>query len=99
MQTVKFDFDELIIAIDGRNDNGMLLYGSADLEPNGPTIEYGFYVSAIYLAQGTKLEANSRDVFERELFKRMAAVIENAATTIGRHAAVEYGDANEQEAA
>jgi hypothetical protein len=91
---LRFDFDELTIAILGRNDNGLLLYGAAELSGD----HEGFSVEAIYLAEGTVLRAAGNAEFGRpsafadELFRRIAAVIENDKTVLGRHAAMEWAE-------
>jgi hypothetical protein len=101
--TVTFDFDELVIPILGKNDSGLLIYGNAELVENyaGSPGE-GFYVNSIVLHDGAKLTKTGRGIlglpneFEAELFKRMAAVIENENTAIGRHAAIEWADSIER---
>ncbi|MBB3656813.1 hypothetical protein FHX15_002041 [Rhizobium sp. BK650] len=92
--SLRFDFDELIIPILGRNDNGLLLYGSAALSGG----HEGFSVEAIHLAEGTMLrpagntESGRPAPFADELFRRIAAVIENDKTVLGRHAAMEWAE-------
>jgi len=94
-----FDFDELVIPILGKNDSGLMIYGSADLEGD----EDGFCVKTVYLADGTRIHNRGCGTlgfpapFEEELFKRIAAVIENDKTVIGRHAATEWADAIERQ--
>jgi hypothetical protein len=92
--TLTFDFDELIIALHGRNASGLMLYGRAELEGD----EDGFAVTAIRLDDGTRLKPSGSGAlgapapFEEELFRRIAAVIENDKTVLGRHAALEWAD-------
>ncbi|QWW69866.1 hypothetical protein [Rhizobium sp. WYJ-E13] len=92
--SLRFDFDELVIPILGRNDNGLLLYGSAELSGD----HEGFSVEAIYLAQGTMLrpagnaESGRPAPFADELFRRIADVIGNDKTVLGRHAAMEWAE-------
>lgn len=90
----QFDFDELVIPILGRNDSGLLLYGSAELSGD----REGFGVEAIHLAGGTTLRPAGNAEFGRpapfadELFRRIAAVIESDKTVLGRHAAMEWAE-------
>lgn len=92
--TLRFDFDELTIPILGRNDNGLLLYGAADLAGDAE----GFSVEMIHLAEGTVLrptgnaESGRSAPFADELFRRIAAVLENDRTVLGRHAAMEWAE-------
>jgi hypothetical protein len=92
--TLRFGFDELIIPILGRNDEGMLLYGHAELAGD----HEGFAVTAVELAEGTRLmpsgnaESGRPAPFADELFRRIAAVIENDRTVPGRHAAMEWAE-------
>ncbi|GAA3110163.1 hypothetical protein GCM10010520_63250 [Rhizobium viscosum] len=92
--SLRFDFDELVISILGRNDNGLLLYGFAELVGD----HEGFSVEAIHLAEGTVLrpagnaESGRPAPFADELFRRIAAVIENDKTVLGRHAAMEWAE-------
>jgi histidinol phosphatase-like PHP family hydrolase len=97
--TLKFDFDELVISIHGNNDSGVSIFGSADLCPNyADEPAEGFCVKTIFLQDGARLDKNGTgelgfpSAFEAELFKRMAAVIENDKTRIGRHAAEEWAE-------
>jgi hypothetical protein len=101
--TVTFDFDELVIPILGKNDSGLLIYGNAELVENyAGSPDEGFYVKSIVLHDGAELTPTGRgflglpNAFEAELFKRMAAVIENENTAIGRHAAIEWKDSIER---
>ncbi|MDR6669979.1 hypothetical protein [Rhizobium sp. 1399] len=92
--SLRFDFDELVIPILGRNDNGLLLYGSAELSGD----HEGFGVEMIHLAEGTVLrpagnaESGRPAPFADELFRRIAAVIGNDKTVLGRHAAMEWAE-------
>ncbi|MBB3391590.1 hypothetical protein FHT82_004368 [Rhizobium sp. BK275] len=92
--SLRFDFDELVIPILGRNDNGLLLYGSAELSGD----HEGFSVESIQLDGGTMLrpagnaEPGRPAPFADELFRRIAAVIENDKTVPGRHAAMEWAE-------
>jgi hypothetical protein len=91
---LRFDFDELTIPVLGRNDNGLLLYGFAELSGD----REGFSVEAVHLAEGTVLrragnsECGRPAAFADELFRRIAAVIENDRTVLGRHAAMEWAE-------
>lgn len=102
MQTLNFEFDELVIAISGKNDSGAFFYGTAELAENYEGYpEEGFYVREIVLTDGARLDKTGcgygrPSAFEAELFKRMAEVIENNKTAIGRHAASEWADAMEE---
>jgi hypothetical protein len=92
--SLQFDFDELTVPVLGRNDSGLLLYGSAELSGD----HEGFSVEAIHLAGGTTLRKAGSVEFGRpapfadELFRRVAAVIENDKTVLGRHAAMEWAE-------
>lgn len=92
--SLRFDFDELVIPILGRNENGLLLYGSAELSGD----HEGYSVESIHLAGGTMLrpadnaESGRPAPFADELFRRIAAVIENDKTVLGRHAAMEWAE-------
>lgn len=86
-----YSFDELTINLCDRWETGLLLYGRAELTSAGADYEGEFYVSAIRLDGGARLarpnplaQAGS---FEAELFRRIAAVIEDDRTTAGRDAA------------
>lgn len=86
-----YSFDELTINLCDRWEAGLLLYGRAELTSAGADYEGEFYVSAIRLDGGARLarpnplaQAGS---FEAELFRRIAAVIEDDRTLAGRHAA------------
>lgn len=92
--SLRFDFDELTIPILGRNDNGLLLYGSAELAGDAE----GFAVEVIHLAEGTTLRAagngefGAPNPFADELFRRIATVIGNDKSVLGRHAAMEWAE-------
>ncbi len=92
--TLRFGFDELVIPILGRNDNVLLLYGHAALAGD----DEGFAVVEVELAEGTRLvpsgnaESGRPAPFADELFRRIAGVIENDRTVLGRHAAMEWAD-------
>ncbi|RKD66732.1 MULTISPECIES: hypothetical protein [unclassified Rhizobium] len=95
MHTSKFSceysFDELSIRLCDRWETGLLLYGRAELTSAGADYEDEFYVSAIRLDGGARLARpnalNNSGGFESELFRRIAAVIEDDGTQAGRHAA------------
>lgn len=92
--SLRFDFDELIIPILGRTDSGLLLYGCAELAGDAE----GFAVEEIHLAGGTTLRAagnaefGTPAPFADELFRRIAAVIGNDKSVLGRHAAMEWAE-------
>jgi len=104
MQTVAFScdysFDELSIRLCDRWESGLLLYGYAELTSAGADYEDEFYVSAIRLESGARLtRPNTQAIannFEAELFRRIAAVIEDDRTYPGRHAAAFFADELEQ---
>lgn len=95
---LEFDFEELSVAICGTVANGVMLYGTATLEGD----EEGFTVDSVRLDGGPALRKRGNGwmgfpaPFEDELFKRIAAVIENPKTVIGAHAKREWADAVEQ---
>ncbi|OEC98213.1 hypothetical protein I8E17_10220 [Rhizobium sp. AB2/73] len=87
----EYSFDELNIRLCDRWETGLLLYGCAELTSAGADYEDEFYVSAIRLDGGARLArpnaSNNAGGFESELFRRIAAVIEDDGTQAGRHAA------------
>jgi hypothetical protein len=87
----EYSFDELSIRLCDRWETGLLLYGRAELRSAGADYEDEFYVSAIRLDGGARLArpnaSNNVGGFESELFRRIAAVIEDDRTQAGRHAA------------
>lgn len=93
-------FDELSIRLCDRWETGLLLYGRAELASAGADYEDEFYVSAIRLDGGARLArpntSNSESTFEAELFRRIAAVIEDDRTQAGRHAAELFATELEQ---
>jgi hypothetical protein len=88
------EFEELKIPVCGKNSSGLMLYGTATLSGD----EDGFSVVFIELGNGTYLRPRGNGAlgfpaaFEDELFKRIAAVIENPKTDIGNYAAGEWAD-------
>lgn len=92
-----FDFEELNIAVCGKAAQGMMLYGTATLEGD----DDGFNVVSIRLEGGTHLRRRGNGglglpAFEDELFKRIAAVIENPKTPIGKLASDAWDDVREE---
>ena len=89
--TCEYLFDELAINLCDRTETGLLLYGRAELTAAGEDYEGEFYVSAIQLDGGSRLTrssmSHSGDIFESELFRRIAVVIEDEGMPAGRHAA------------
>ncbi|SCB25492.1 hypothetical protein GA0061103_3514 [Rhizobium multihospitium] len=87
----EYSFDELSIRLCDRWETGLLLYGRAELTSAGADYEDEFYVSAIRLDGGARLArpnaSSNAGGFESELFRRIAAVIEDDRTQAGRHAA------------
>lgn len=77
----EYSFDELSIRLCDRWETGLLLYGHAELTSAGAGYEDEFCVSAIRLDGGARLarpnSSGSADSFELELFRRIAAVIED----------------------
>ncbi|ENN87842.1 hypothetical protein RHSP_48021 [Rhizobium freirei PRF 81] len=96
----EYSFDELSIRLCDRWETGLLLYGRAELTSAGADYEDEFYVSAIRLDGGARLaRPNAQSAasnFESELFRRIAAVIEDDRTHPGRHAAELFADELEQ---
>ncbi|MBB6484846.1 hypothetical protein [Rhizobium lusitanum] len=96
----EYSFDELSIRLCDRWESGLLLYGYAELTSAGADYEDEFYVSAIRLNGGARLTRPSSQAiasnFEAELFRRIAAVIEDDKTHPGRHAAELFADELEQ---
>lgn len=96
----EYSFDELQIRLCDRWESGLLLYGHAELTSAGTDYEDEFYVSAIRLDGGARLaRPNTQNIasnFESELFRRIAAVIEDDRTLPGRHAAELFADELEQ---
>ncbi|MBB3452286.1 hypothetical protein FHT86_000542 [Rhizobium sp. BK313] len=96
----EYSFDELTINLCDRWETGLLLYGSAELTSAGDGYDGEFYVSAIRLDGGARLarpnHVNNAGGFEAELFRRIAAVIENDRTSAGRHAAEFFSAEYEQ---
>jgi hypothetical protein len=96
----EYSFDELSIRLCDRWETGLLLYGRAELTSAGADYEDEFYVSAIRLDGGARLArpnaSNNTGGFESELFRRIAAVIEDDKTQAGRHAAELFVSALEQ---
>lgn len=88
------EFEELKIPVCGKNSSGLMLYGTATLSGD----EDGFSVVFIELGNGTHLRPRGNGgggfpaPFEDELFKRIAAVIENPKTAIGKMAEREWAD-------
>ncbi|MGY5807827.1 hypothetical protein ACXHXG_08945 [Rhizobium sp. LEGMi198b] len=99
----EYPFDELTINLCDRWETGLLLYGRAELTSAGDDYDGEFYVSAIRLDGGARLARphplGNADGFEAELFRRIAAVIENDRTPAGGHAAelfaIEYEQSKE----
>jgi hypothetical protein len=93
-------FDELCIRLCDRWETGLLLYGRAELASAGADYEDEFYVSTIRLDGGARLArpnaSSSASSFEAELFRRIAAVIEDDRTLVGRHAAELFAGELEQ---
>lgn len=87
----EYSFDELHIRLCDRWESGLLLYGRAELTAAGTDYEDEFFVSAIRLDGGARLARpstqNATGNFESELFRRIAAVIEDDKTHLGRYAA------------
>lgn len=95
----EYAFDELQISLCDRWEAGLLLYGHAELTSAGPDYEDEFYVSAIRLDGGARLarpKTQNIPSFESELFRRIAAVIEDDKTLSGRHAAELFASELEQ---
>ncbi|TXH83260.1 MAG: hypothetical protein E6Q77_04765 [Rhizobium sp.] len=96
----EYAFDELSIRLCDRWETGLLLYGRAELTSAGDDYDDEFYVSAIRLDGGARLARpsflNAGGNFETELFRRIAAVIEDDRTHIGRHAAELFAGELEQ---
>ncbi len=96
----EYSFDELQIRLYDRWETGLLLYGHAELTSAGAGYEDEFYVSAIRLDGGSRLaRPNTQTMasnFEFELFRRIAAVIEDEKTLPGRHAAELFAGELEQ---
>ncbi|PST19299.1 hypothetical protein C7U61_12240 [Rhizobium sp. JAB6] len=96
----EYSFDELSIRLCDRWETGLLLYGRAELTSAGADYEDEFYVSEIRLDGGARLArpnaSNNAGGFESELFRRIAAVIEDDRTQAGRHAAELFVSALEQ---
>lgn len=96
----EYAFDELSIRLCDRWETGLLLYGRAELTSAGDDYADEFYVSAIRLDGGARLARpsllNAAGNFEIELFRRIAAVIEDDRTHIGRHAAELFANELEQ---
>lgn len=96
----EYSFDELTINLCDRWETGLLLYGNAELTSAGDGYDGEFYVSAIRLDGGARLPRpspiNNTGGFEAELFRRIAAVIENDRTSAGRHAAELFANEYEQ---
>ncbi|MFK0382857.1 hypothetical protein [Agrobacterium sp. NPDC090273] len=86
-----FEFDELSIAVHGRFDSGVMISGCAELEGD----DEGFLVTELYLEDGTCLSdvTELETPFEAELFRRIALIIQNDRTRVGRYAAAEWADA------
>ncbi|MBM7046102.1 hypothetical protein JTP94_13200, partial [Rhizobium lusitanum] len=78
----------------GKTESGMLIGGTAELVDAGADYPGEFYVRSVMLDGGTMLHRERTvDAFERELFKRIEAVICNDKSVIGRHATLEWSDA------
>ncbi|MFS8045584.1 hypothetical protein [Rhizobium sp. BR 314] len=96
----EYSFDELSISLCDRWESGLLLYGYAELTSAGADYDDEFYVSAIRLDGGARLtRPNNHAIasnFEIELFRRIAAVIEDDKTHPGRHTAELFADELEQ---
>jgi hypothetical protein len=96
----EYSFDELQIRLCDRWETGLLLYGRAELTAAGTDYEDEFFVSAIRLDGGARLaRPNTQNIasnFESELFRRIAAVIEDDRTHLGRHAAELFAGELEQ---
>lgn len=96
----EYSFDELQIRLCDRWETGLLIYGCAELTAAGSDYEDEFFVSTIRLDGGARLaRPNTQNIagnFESELFRRIAAVIEDDKTLLGRHAAELFADELEQ---
>lgn len=96
----EYSFDELSIRLCDRWETGLLLYGRAELTSAGDDYEDEFYVSAIRLDGGARLArptlSSAAGSFEVELFRRIAAVIEDDRTHVGRDAAELFANELEQ---
>lgn len=90
----EFEFLDLSISLSGKSFNGMLLSGLATLSGD----EDGFYVTVIALDDGPTLQRRGNGwmgfpaAFEDEFFSRIAAVIENSKTVIGRQAEATWAE-------
>ncbi len=92
----EFFFEELNIVVNGRFATGMMLNGTATLTGD----DDGFSVSFIELDGGTTLRKCNAGIsgmhkFEDELFARIASVIENPKTHIGKLASSAWDDVRE----
>lgn len=90
---VEIEFEELSISLyDGPTARGIMIYGRACLEGD----EDGFSVNAIridgttWFRPGSLARLGKPTQFEDELFARIAAVIENPKTAIGKAARLEW---------
>lgn len=93
-----FDFQDLSIPLLGKTFEGMLLSGTATLSGD----QDGFDVTHIALDDGPDLRKGGNGLlglpaaFEDEFFKRIAAVIENEKTPIGRRAEATWNELIEE---
>lgn len=97
MPEVNFTFEEMPIHLSNQSVSGLLAYGCAVLTQDGED----FYVSAIRIDGGPWLPKDSKiasNTFEQILFRKIADMIENPKTAIGKQAARSWDDAVSDEA-
>lgn len=93
-----FEFEELVPILDDRIVTGMMLYGKAILESADPSEPHEFFVSSVELDGGFVLTPsggvpNGHHSISKDLFKAVAAVIQNPKHPIGKAAQMGFGEA------
>lgn len=96
-----FEFEELVPILEDRIVTGMMLYGKAILESADPSEPHEFFVSSVELDGGLVLTSSGgvpkgHHSISKDLFKAVAAVIQNPKHPIGARAQMEFGEAADE---
>jgi hypothetical protein len=98
---IEFEFEELVPVLEDRIVTGMMLYGKAVLESADPSDAHEFFVSSVELDGGLVLTPSGgvpagHHSISKDLFKAVAAIIQNPKHPIGKQAQMEFGEAADE---